>query len=253
MNIWNKDVYNNMDILYLFNHYITEYDMRSAGFSLIKEFNLLPDKEIKYLSKLKKHNRDIKIGCMQRDNKEFSSNLVECFKLARKQFITANHLDEDSIISIKKDAIFCIEECKYTKFGENIEFRPKHVYTSFCTLKPPGSTKVLQIFHNKYELSVKGISDDNIPLHENYMCDFINKYFTLMLESNRDDVLKFLKVFSDKYKNLELDDGYYREFNDRSKFRLKDDRISDICLDKEDLDISYNFINIITKFILITI
>lgn len=253
MNLWDKDVYNNMNILYLFNHYITEYDMRSAGFSLIKEFKLLPEKDIEYLGKLKKHNRDIKIGCMQRDNKEFNENLVNCFKLAREKFITENKLDEDSIISIKKDAIFAIEECKYTKFGNYIEFRPKHTYTSFCTLKPSNSSKVLQIFHSKDELSIKGISDDNIPKHNDYMCKFINKYFTLMGESNRGDVLKFLRTFSDKYKSLELEDDYYREFNDRSMFRLRSGELSDICLDKEDLDISYNFVNVLTKFVLITV
>lgn len=254
MNLWENDIFNNQNILYLFNHYIIEYDMRNAGFSLIKDLKLLSQNKINELDKLKKHDRDIAIGKLQRNDKKFSNDLKYGFQISRKQFIESNNLSEDDIICIKKDAIFSIKECSLTKFGDNIEFRDKNKYTSFCTLKPIKSSRLLQIFYNKNTLDVKGIDDDELINHDDYMCKFIREYFRMMETSSNEYVLQYLRTFADKYKALDLDIDYYREFNAQSRFILSNGEVSDTeYMDKEELDIMYNYLNIISKLVLITI
>ena len=44
-----KTTWFNPDIEYLFNNEIIEYDMKDAGFNIIKQFKLLPDIKIKEL------------------------------------------------------------------------------------------------------------------------------------------------------------------------------------------------------------
>ena len=65
-------------------------------------------------------------------------------------------------------------------------------------------------------------------------------------------VIEFTRHFIDKYKNRELDVGYYRNFDNSSKFITYDkDIVYTECWDefKDEIDISYNFYNILLKLI----
>ena len=245
--IWEKDLYINDNIFYLFNKEIIEYDMREAGFSLIQEYHLLDDKTIEELKKMGKDQRKIKIGKIQIKNDNLKSGLKEAFKNARRRFFEINDLSDDDIISIKKDAIFVTKYCKTTKFGDYIEFRPKHEYSSYIRLN-----KKVEFYYNPTELSVKGIGNDKVQLHSDYLIKFINLYFKKMETSDNKDVIIFLRHFIDKYKNRELDVGYYRNFNHESNFTVFND--DNIYMeywdeDKMSLDISYNYFNILLKLI----
>ena len=78
--LWQKDLFINENIPYIFNREITEYDMSDAGFSLIQEFKLLPEKEIKELQKLGKQQRKVKIGLIQREDDKLKENLKISFQ-----------------------------------------------------------------------------------------------------------------------------------------------------------------------------
>ena len=69
----------NPKIEYLFNSLIYEYDMRNAGFSIIREFGLLPSSEILRLEKLEKSIQTIEIGKLMGNNKQFYSSLKKHF------------------------------------------------------------------------------------------------------------------------------------------------------------------------------
>ena len=120
--LWQKDLFINENIPYIFNREITEYDMSDAGFSLIQEFKLLPEKEIKELQKLGKQQRKVKIGLIQREDDKLKENLKISFQEARKIFINENKLDNNDIISIKKDAIITIKPCYINKLGNYIYY-----------------------------------------------------------------------------------------------------------------------------------
>ena len=245
--LWEKDTFINENIFYLFNKEIIEYDMKEAGFSLIKEYHLIDDNTLNELKKMGKEQRKIKIGKLQIKDDKLKSGLKESFKSARKRFFEENDIKDDEVISIKKDAIFVTKFCKTTKFGKHIDFRPKHEYSSYIRLD-----KKLEFYYSPIELSVKGIGDDKVQLHYDYLIKFINLYFKKMETSDNNDVILFLRHFIDKYKNRELDVGFYRNFNSRSNFSVfNDDNIymeywND---DKDSLDISYNYFNILLKLI----
>lgn len=62
MSISSKANYTSKEILFVYNSRIDEYDMKSAGFSIIKQNNLLPAETIHQLERLDKQTRNIEIG-----------------------------------------------------------------------------------------------------------------------------------------------------------------------------------------------
>lgn len=245
--LWKRDTFINESIPFLFNKEIIEYDMKDAGFSLTQEFNLLDKDKIKYLSKLKKDRRKIEMGLIERDNKEYKESKKEAFKLARKYFFEANDLEINDIISIKKDAIFTTKQCRVRTIGDFINFRPKNFFTSYIHLG-----KNLEFYYSHDKLDIKGINDSVLIKHNEFMIKFLKMYFRKMETDDNISVIDFMKRFITKYKNYELDVGYYRTFDHKSIFTLlnSEDIFEEYWEeDKEDLDISYNYFNILIKLI----
>ena len=78
--LWKHDMYINENDPFLFNTEIIEYDMKDAGFSLIKEYKLLDKKTIDRIEKLEKKRRHITIGKMDKIEQTFrNSEKVEKF------------------------------------------------------------------------------------------------------------------------------------------------------------------------------
>ena len=245
--LWKNDTFINQNIIYLFNKEIFEYDMRDAGFSLTREFKLLPQDKIKKLNKLGKPTRKIRLGLCQRDDDVFKENLKTAFKNARKMFFEENNLEDSDIISIKKDAIFTCKRCDHQKFGEYIDFREKNQYSSYIRLG-----KKLEFYYSYDKLDVKGIGDDEIKLHTDYMLDFMRLYFKKMETDEPKNVIGFTKRFIDRYKSFQLPVGYYRQFDTKSNFVAIDD--DTLYMEypedwKENLDISFNYFTILLKLI----
>lgn len=246
--LWKHDMYINENDPFLFNTEIIEYDMKDAGFSLIKEYKLLDKKTIDRLEKLEKKRRHITIGKMEANNKELKEGKKEAFKLAREMFFEANKLERNDIVSIKKDAIFVRKICNFQQFGKNINFRPKNVYTSYINIG-----KNLEFYYNPTNIDVKGISDEKCELHRNFMLKFINTFIHKMETEDPDVVLGFTKRFIDKYKWRKLEVGYYRTFDHRSMYMMNDDSgelyENYFEEDKDDIDITYNYFMILLKLI----
>ena len=96
-----KSIWINPNIEYLFGNDIIEYDIRDAGFSIIKQYKLLPDEKIRELSMMQKGDeRHIAIGKLQRDDKELSKRLLEKFTEVRTIFLSANNISDNDIISV---------------------------------------------------------------------------------------------------------------------------------------------------------
>lgn len=247
--IYEHDIFINQNNPYMFNKEIIEYDMKEAGFSLIKEYNLLGKNEIKYLEKLSKDRRTVSIGMMERTNKELVKNKKEAFKEARRMFFEANNININDIISIKKDAIFLNKRIQHTKFKEYIDFRLKNTYSSYIYLG-----KKLEIYYSSYKTDVKGISDEKLESHNDYMLDIINKFINKCETSTSENSLEFLKRMVSKYKRRELDFGYYRTFDNRSVFEVDVGpeivlypELHGVNMDNKELLIDYNFRNIFLK------
>lgn len=247
--IYKKDLYLNPDIMFAFNTEIIEYDIHDAGFSLTREYELLPESEIKDLDKLPKHERHVKLGKIQRKNKEYAKQLKDAFIDIRRRFFEANHIEESSVVSIKKDAIFSTEHCMVKKFGNFIEFRDKNRYSSYIRL--PDRT---ELYYYGGDIDVKGIDNENVEKHKSGMLDIIKNTFRLAETESKDVQLRYLGRIATKYKNLELPVDCYREFNAGSQFVEKDPEnpvtYDDYWEDsKSNLEIRYNYFGVIIPLI----
>lgn len=242
--LWKKDLYLNPNIFYIFNTEIIEYDMKRAGLSLVQEYELLDEKTISILKKLPKDACDRKLGLLQREDKVFAEKLKVAFQSAREQFFIMNEIEDDEILAIKKDAIFMLKRCEHEKFGKFVMFRIKHEYTSYIHLGK------LELYYNPTIIDVKGITDELLIHHEEYMLKFLKQYFLKMETSDKISVISFVRRFIDRYKRRELEPGYYREFNNKSVFRtIYGDTIGEWIDDVNYLDIHYNYMEILIKLI----
>lgn len=231
---------------------IREYDMESAGLSILKEYKLVTNKELTRLESLSKKELVRAIGIMQIDNKTLAEKIKNGFVESRRKLFEANELQDSHILSIKKDAIFTRDKfCKYEEFG-NIKFRVKNKYTSFLQLNE------IEFFYNEMTdiLDVKGISDELLHLHENGMIKIIKD--VLNWASRLDEktlILKLQKLVTD-YKEGNLNPDAYREFNKVSlfKFNTKLAFCGNVYSNEIDnlgdtVDKSYNFMKFIVPLI----
>lgn len=241
--IWERHNFTNHDIGIIINSEIIEYDIRSAGLSLAKEFGYLDKFTISKLENMTKSERNRRIGIMKISNKQLSKKENECLVKVRELFIKSNNLNVEDIIAIKKDAIFVTKRCNNRKFGE-VEFVPKNSYTSYMELNG------LEFYYSSNNMDIKGVNDNMIKLHENYMLDFFINYIELLEKGNDKKLIDYVTYFVYKYKSKSLDVEYYREFNASSNFRLKGivennmygiDTIDSSGI--EEIDIHYNYFN----------
>lgn len=242
-----RDSFINDNIPFLFNKEIIEYDMKDAGHSLTKEYKLLDDKTIEKLGKMRKETRKIEMGKIERKDEKYKNNKKEAFKLARKLFFESNNLEPYDIISIKKDAIITTKRCNNQKIGKYILFRPKNFYSSYINMG-----KRLEFYYNPSQLDIKGISDEKLEYHKDFMIKFIKSFFHKMETEDEKTVIEYTKRFITKYKMKELPLGYYRKFDHESNFVLVNslDTFMNYWEDsKEEIDISYNFHRILLKLI----
>ena len=238
MTLYERTNYLNKDIEYLISKEIVEYDMKEAGFNIVKQFGLLPSGKINELEKLDKETRKVLIGLYQREEK-FKNDLRQGFINARKLFFEANNLNSDSILSIKKDAIFTTKICHNNKF-EHLNFVPKNLYTSYYLFDR------YEFYYNASSLDVKGINDKKLLLHIDGMLSILYDFMYMNEHVDKRRIIKFLKEVIHHYKNRYFDISYYRELNHSSLYRLKD-KFNGVELgieyfdDKSELNIEYNF------------
>lgn len=238
--LYERDIYTIPDTDFLISKTINEYDIRSAGYNLIIYFKLLPKSMIEYLSGLSKSDRHVQIGIFERNDREFAKKLTKSFADIRKIFFDENNLDDDNIISIKKDAIFTIgRECQKTKFN-NIEFIKKNKYSSFHKFDN------IEMYYrsSKNILDIKGIRDELLYQHEMYFISFLKRVFKLIEFNDQKTFISFMKRFIMDYKNRNLDIRYYRELSPESLYVINEDIVGRSDYFKAGIEnISYDMIN----------
>lgn len=239
--IWERHNYTNHDIGMIVNGEIIEYDIKSAGLNLAKEYRYIDRSILDRLEKMEKKIRNIRLGLIKKKDEQIGKQENEALIKARKLFIVSNKLNVEDIIAIKKDAIFVSRRCNERKFG-NIEFVPKNKYTSYMEINK------LEFYYNSTQLDIKGIGDVVYEQHENYMIDFFKTYFSLMELGNKTKLIDYITNFVFRYKSRLLDLRYYRELNVQSTYRLnitveRDiygvDNIDSLSFDA--VDIGYNY------------
>jgi len=245
--LYNRHNYLNKNIEFLVSNEIIEYDMQSAGFNILKYYKLVSDDKLNFLESLGKKERHVQIGLYQRADKVLARQLNDKFIETRKWFFEQNELIDEDILSIKKDAVITFKRCLVTEL-DNIKFIEKNIYTSYYYLNK------LEFYYNNNVIHVKGINDDLLKLHSEYMLDFLHMFFRMNETIKVKKIIEYLKEFSHYYKNRHLEIGYYRELNKQSLFKLNDSLfnsplgIRDIG-DVGEINIDYNYLNYLIPLI----
>lgn len=237
----------NNSYIYLKNLTITEWDIRSAGFSVLKFKKLLSEDELKKLESLDKHTRTVREGLLQRERSDIAEEIVKTLSQVRQAFVLLNHIPEDAILTIKKDAIFLINQNPtVTTIKDTFEFRKKGVYTSYLQL--PGKK---EFYYNARtdELDVKGISKEGVEKQKDYILNDIKKFLRSGEKISPDIMFSLLKNYRSKYLNRELPLETYREL-DSGSFRLNK-YLMENCDEnmRNEIDISQNYMNYILPLI----
>jgi hypothetical protein len=238
-NIAEKTNYLNKEIVYLKNTTISEYDIRSAGFTVIKFKKLLPPEEIAELEKIDKERRNILIGKRILSYPKISEEIINTLAEIRKNFVVLNQIHEDEILSIKKDALYLIKKIPTVLNLDIFEFRAKEKYTSYCYV----NNKEFYYSSMTNKLDVKGLSEEVRNLQENYLLKDIKKIMSMAEKLTPDQLFLILKQYRSKYLNRQLDKEAYRDM-ETGKYEVNGyylDTISDDIVDN--IDISQNYIN----------
>jgi len=249
--IKNRASYLNSDIKFL-NKKIYEFDIRNAGLSIIKEFNLLPIEEILHIESLSKFESNIYVGKL-RYNKEFSNNLSKYLRQTVSDFITINNILEEDILSIKNDAVFITSNTNPIKQQtiNNIFFKLENIFTSYYNLNN------IEFYYksDKNILISKGINESIFEdINTKYFVDWLKLIFRLMESSNKKALLKELKDFQYKYLNRLLPIQYYCEFKNDNWYRYSDYSVNNLEEDvKNKINIEYNYISYILCLIKIIV
>lgn len=219
-----SSLYNNVNYLapvdYILFQYIREYDISKANINILLYKGIISKDQYDYFYGLSRMERQITLGCMQRDNPEIAKSLTSGIIEAKKMFFEANEIQDYEVLSIKNDAVFLVgKEPINTKF-DNIEFKCKNIYTSYYKLYKIEAYYYNTIIDKKDKLDLKGIGEAKQELHAKYFIDFLYWIFDMAQRSSIEDTIKYLQVFTKDYLNREYDIGYYRQFNAESKFLL---------------------------------
>jgi len=239
--------YTNKDIIYLKNVEIVEWDIRSAGFSVLKYKGAIPPFLIDEWEKLDKHTRSVREGNLQRANPNIASLIINTLADVRSCFVNLNGIKDYEILSIKKDAMFLINKrISHNKiFNDYFEFRKKGVYSSYVLL----GEKEIYYSSSTNSMDIKGISEASRE-----KCGAIIKDLVYLIRSgeklNREQLFPILKAYRKKYLNRELPLDCYRELNNGGKFRIGKYTLEEIDESmRDDIDISGNFMNYINPII----
>ena len=218
------DLYNRVNYhseIDYYSGYIIEYDLSKANINALFTREMIDPNLYTFLYTADKKYREIIIGNMIKENpniyKEIQAGIID----AKKQFVEANNIEDHEILSIRNDAFYLLTDRPMEqKFGF-YNFAKKSVFTFYFKFFQDND------FFYRYDLhagtdivEVKGISDENLALHQDYFLKFIVDTLYSIERSNIEDVLNDCNAFYTAYLNKELDIGYYREFNNNSSFRV---------------------------------
>lgn len=238
-NLWKKDNWTVKES-YVINS-IYEYDIAKANISILYELGIINDAQYNTLYVADRKYREVKVGLMQKD-REIAKALSDGFKFFRQKLFEANQIQDDEVISIKKDAVFVTRPLAFTTFGR-VNFKAKNKYGLMIK---SGSLEIYYGYDSviqEHILDIKGIRDDKLEAYDSYFAYILISVLYLVSTRSYKDALGTLNSFISQYMALQLPVSAYREFNKIYMYKIKNSTYYCDEVYQEhvhQLDISYN-------------
>lgn len=244
-----KKNYLNKNIDYIFSTYIFEYDIRAANINCLKSAGVLEENLYNFLINSPKIEREIYIGKMIRDNKEYQNIIDEIICNSKMELINNFIINTDSIIRIANDAVYftnpLLELPNAYTLDSNpyITFLQKNIFNHY--LKFDNILVFINTLGDEFNVDVKGISESELPLHEP-MLQIICKCIAAKESGRNDTAIRVFNNYYQDYITLQLPIEYYREFNSNSGFRIHSSGQEFVTpfisqyMSPKDLDVNYN-------------
>lgn len=204
------------DITHLINSDIKYYDISKANISILYDKGVLNEDQYNRLYKLPKLQREIEVGLLMRDNTEIKDILKNGFIEYRRLLFEENNIEYDSVLSIKKDAVYVINRTLHNTKFNTVEFKLGGTYTSFYRVAD------LEIYYNSNfnYMDVKGINDNILHLHDSYFKEILTLIFAKAERQPLSETCADVSYIIKLYTEFKLDKECYREFNRSSSFRF---------------------------------
>ena len=189
---------------------IYEYDIRKANISVLLNQGVISPSYYDYLFKQDNMIRKVIIGKLERQDSNITRKKQQGIEDAKKYLFEANDIKDYEVISIKNDAVFVTRELTNLKYG-HAEFTLRNIYTLYLKV----FTCELYYYYDKVNdievLDIKGINDEVLELHKNYMLDFLQELLSIYQQQGCTKAILLLKGFYKAYMNRELDLEFYRD------------------------------------------
>lgn len=239
--LYSKDNYTNQNINYIKNNLITEYDISSAGLSILTDLKYFSNDDYNYLMSIDKLERNIIIGKELRKNTDMNAALMNGFAQVRAAFFNNNGIQDHEVLSIKKDAIFLINRDMNIDgdISEHVKFNKKNTYNAYINIGR--KEHYLDIEHNR--LVVKKYPELVKERHKDYLFKLLKDLLFLDSQNNKDEIYKQLATFKYKFVTYRLDKEYYRSI----KTGNYEVRLNNTLVELDDID-DYVMKDIVTGY-----
>lgn len=207
-----KTLWMNPNNEYVFNQNIVEYDMQSASLSISRRFKLMPKDVIDKWERMPKDQRTKLVGLKQRDDKEFSQNIIGGILRTRKEFIETNNIKPEEIVTLHSDALMFIQKHDIVDKIHGVPFVKKNNWTSYIRYGR------VEMFYNDGVVDYKGIPKQMLQQHTLGMCTYILKVFQLMEDGDTEEAFAYISKFQKQYLQGKLPEYFYNSFGKTGKY-----------------------------------
>lgn len=204
--LYSKHNYTNKNIAYLRNNIVREYDMVNAGINILKHNNVFTQEEVDKLNSMSKLEKSIKVGKFLKKNPNINEALMDEFIKIRKELFEKNGIEDDDILSIKKDAIFVInKKLNHLQLNDDYIFKEKNKYSSYMYI----DGKEFYYDSKRKELDVKGYSKVVKEHHKDYLFKDLAELIYFDTNGDKDSAFKKLIELKHDFVQRELPIEYY--------------------------------------------
>lgn len=234
-----------INIPYIFNQYIREYDISKANISILFSKGVINRELYNQLYYADRMIRQVYIGNMIKYNPKIQEVLNEGIIEAKQKLFEANGITDNDIVSIKNDAVFVLNKApNILEFGD-IKFVHKNTYTSFMRIN---ELEIYYGYNFNYEvIDIKGIKDTDLELYHTDFLNIIIDIFRCIQKNGAEVALRYMNYIINQYVNLELPINTYRRFRSSNDYLFNTyttaygvHHLDDNMGNKRAIDINYN-------------